>query len=74
MRILAGGVRNCVEVQARLGPGEDGEQVVVVGGREISVYCHGMNTTNPREFIREGFITILLLRVSRIFLKDSLQI
>ena len=48
---MTGGVRNCREVQERLGPGQDGERLVVVDGKEISVYCHGMDTSNPREFI-----------------------
>ena len=30
---------------------EDGEQNIVLGGRNVTVHCHNMNTTTPREYL-----------------------
>ena len=30
---------------------DDGEYNIVLGGRNVSVFCHNMNTSAPREYL-----------------------
>lgn len=42
---------SCVELQKRLKTTKDGEYRLLIGGRQMTVYCHGMNTAEPREYL-----------------------
>ncbi|XP_055684696.1 A disintegrin and metalloproteinase with thrombospondin motifs 20 isoform X2 [Lutzomyia longipalpis] len=42
---------SCRSIQHHTGTRSDGEYMVNVRGREVSIYCHRMNTTTPREYL-----------------------
>ena len=54
MCIAGSDVGSCDEVQQVLRAEQDGEYLLTVSGRQLRVYCHAMQTSEPREFIREG--------------------
>ena len=54
MCIAGSDVGSCDEVQQVLRAEQDGEYLLTVAGRQLRVYCHAMQTSEPREFIREG--------------------
>ena len=47
----------------------DGEYEIVLGGKNVSVYCHSMNTSTPKEFIslpsgeRENYSEVFGMRL-----------
>ncbi|XP_011497434.1 PREDICTED: A disintegrin and metalloproteinase with thrombospondin motifs 9-like [Ceratosolen solmsi marchali] len=45
------GPTTCLEVQSRLKTNEDGEYTLHVGGRYMSIYCHGMEGSEPLEYL-----------------------
>ena len=47
----AGGHHSCRDIQQRAGATADGEYNMLVGGKNVSIYCHIMNTTMPREYL-----------------------
>lgn len=42
---------NCLEIQKRLKVSTDGEYWLLIGGRNMSIYCHGMLSAQPREYL-----------------------
>ena len=46
-----GGFYSCLDVQKQLKTKRDGEYQILVAGKNVSIYCHLMNTTTPKEFI-----------------------
>ena len=46
-----GGYRSCLELRERAGKTEDGSYALLVGGRNISIYCHNMNSSMPKEYL-----------------------
>ncbi|XP_008209068.1 A disintegrin and metalloproteinase with thrombospondin motifs 9 [Nasonia vitripennis] len=58
------GPTSCLEVQSRLKTNIDGEYTLLVGGRYMSIYCHGMESSEPQEYLtlptgeRENFAEI----------------
>ena len=49
--LSAGGYHSCLDIQQRAGSRDDGEYQMVVGGKNVSIYCHMMNTSWPREYL-----------------------
>ncbi|KAI5700859.1 hypothetical protein M8J76_005893 [Diaphorina citri] len=45
------GVTSCAEYRTKLGVRQDGEYKMNILGRNLSIYCHRMNTTEPREYL-----------------------
>ena len=46
-----GGHHSCRDIQQIAGAMADGEYDMLVGGKNVSIYCHMMNTTMPKEFL-----------------------
>ena len=46
-----GGYHSCLEIQKRANIDADGEYEMLIGGKNTTIYCHKMNTTQPREYI-----------------------
>ncbi|KAK6639908.1 hypothetical protein RUM43_008184 [Polyplax serrata] len=42
---------NCKEIQLQTDARTDGEYPILVGGRKMPIYCKGMNTNNPTEYL-----------------------
>uniref|UniRef100_A0A6B2E840 Putativedisintegrin and metalloproteinase with thrombospondin motifs 9 n=1 Tax=Phlebotomus kandelakii TaxID=1109342 RepID=A0A6B2E840_9DIPT len=42
---------SCRTIQHHMGSRRDGEYVLNVRGRQVSIYCHRMNTSMPREYL-----------------------
>lgn len=42
---------SCLEIQKRLRVSADGEYQLLIGGRNMTIYCHDMLTTQPREYL-----------------------
>lgn len=54
----AGGYVSCKDVQSRSGkekdgktPLPDGPYTLIVAGKNMTIYCHLMNTTSPLEYL-----------------------
>ncbi|XP_065566975.1 A disintegrin and metalloproteinase with thrombospondin motifs 9-like isoform X2 [Artemia franciscana] len=45
------GFLSCLDIKERLRIRRDGEYMLHVGGKNVSIYCHDMNTSSPREFL-----------------------
>ncbi|XP_065567127.1 A disintegrin and metalloproteinase with thrombospondin motifs 9-like isoform X4 [Artemia franciscana] len=45
------GFLSCLDIKERLKIRRDGEYMLHVGGKNVSIYCHDMNTSSPREFL-----------------------
>ncbi|XP_011881326.1 PREDICTED: A disintegrin and metalloproteinase with thrombospondin motifs 9 isoform X3 [Vollenhovia emeryi] len=41
----------CLEIQKRLKVTTDGEYPLLIGGRNMTIYCHGMSSAEPREYL-----------------------
>ncbi|XP_029666691.1 A disintegrin and metalloproteinase with thrombospondin motifs 9 isoform X3 [Formica exsecta] len=41
----------CLEIQKRLKATTDGEYSLLIGGRNMTIYCHGMSSVEPREYL-----------------------
>lgn len=41
----------CLEIQRRLSTNADGEYTLLIGGKNMTIYCHGMSSTDPREYL-----------------------
>ncbi|XP_011638935.1 A disintegrin and metalloproteinase with thrombospondin motifs 20 isoform X3 [Pogonomyrmex barbatus] len=41
----------CLEIQKRLKVTTDGEYPLLIGGRNMSIYCHEMSSSEPREYL-----------------------
>ena len=41
----------CSQVQRHLKARTDGEYQLLIGGRNVSIFCHMMNTSSPREYL-----------------------
>lgn len=41
----------CLEIQKRLKATTDGEYPLLIGGRNMTIYCHGMSSIEPREYL-----------------------
>ncbi|XP_018310553.1 A disintegrin and metalloproteinase with thrombospondin motifs gon-1 isoform X1 [Mycetomoellerius zeteki] len=41
----------CLEIQKRLKATTDGEYPLLIGGRNMTIYCHGMSSAEPREYL-----------------------
>lgn len=41
----------CLEIQKRLKATTDGEYPLFIGGRNMTIYCHGMSSVEPREYL-----------------------
>ncbi|KAG7202290.1 hypothetical protein KM043_018623 [Ampulex compressa] len=41
----------CLDVQKRSKTDKDGEYSLMVGGRNMQIYCHEMSTSEPREYL-----------------------
>lgn len=41
----------CLEIQKRLKITTDGEYLLLIGGRNMTIYCHGMSSAEPREYL-----------------------
>lgn len=41
----------CLEIQKRLKVSTDGEYMLLIGGRNMTIYCHGMSSAEPREYL-----------------------
>lgn len=42
---------NCFEIQKRLKVTVDDEYPLLIGGRNMTIYCHGMSSTEPKEYL-----------------------
>ncbi|XP_020280121.1 A disintegrin and metalloproteinase with thrombospondin motifs 9 isoform X3 [Pseudomyrmex gracilis] len=42
---------SCLEIQKRLKTTTDGEYSLLIGGRNMTIYCHGMSSAEPREYL-----------------------
>ncbi|CAM1298104.1 ADAMTS9 (predicted) [Pycnogonum litorale] len=42
---------SCLDVKRRSKTREDGEQMLYVHGKTVKIYCAGMNTSSPREYL-----------------------
>ena len=47
----AGGYESCLHLKQSTGVAEDGEYQVLFAGKNITVYCHDMNSTVPKEYL-----------------------
>uniref|UniRef100_A0A8D8Q3J5 A disintegrin and metalloproteinase with thrombospondin motifs 9 n=1 Tax=Cacopsylla melanoneura TaxID=428564 RepID=A0A8D8Q3J5_9HEMI len=45
------GLTSCTEVRSKLGTRQDGDYTLSVLGRNLSIYCYRMDTSEPREYI-----------------------
>ncbi|XP_066590076.1 A disintegrin and metalloproteinase with thrombospondin motifs 9-like isoform X2 [Prorops nasuta] len=45
------GPLSCLEVQKRSKIFKDGEYALLIGGRNMSIYCHNMDSDEPREYL-----------------------
>lgn len=45
------GMASCADAQRVTGSSVDAEYLLVVGGKNMSVYCAGMNTSSPAEYL-----------------------
>ncbi|KAK2580485.1 hypothetical protein KPH14_006224 [Odynerus spinipes] len=45
------GPLNCLEAQRRFSTTKDGEYPLIIGGKNMSIYCHAMSTLEPREYL-----------------------
>ncbi|XP_044585888.1 A disintegrin and metalloproteinase with thrombospondin motifs 9 isoform X2 [Cotesia glomerata] len=45
------GPLTCLEAQRRLKSTKDGEYTLLIGGKNMSIYCHDMGTSEPREYL-----------------------
>lgn len=52
---LKGGYTSCRDIQERMGDKNgtiaDGPYMLVVAGKNITIYCHLMNTSSPLEYL-----------------------
>ena len=48
---MPGGYSSCLDLKQRSGVTVDGEYQLLVAGRNISIYCDGLNTSTPREYL-----------------------
>ena len=49
--MTTGGYKSCLDLQQRANIKSDGEYQMMLGGKNVSIYCHQMNTTWPKEFL-----------------------
>ncbi|GAB0092696.1 A disintegrin and metalloproteinase with thrombospondin motifs 9 [Sergentomyia squamirostris] len=42
---------SCRSIQSHMSSRRDGEYVLNVRGRQVSIYCHRMNTSSPKEYL-----------------------
>ena len=49
--IYTGGYRLCSDVQKRLKVFKDDHYTLLVGGTNLTIYCHLMNSATPREYL-----------------------
>ncbi|XP_043251540.1 A disintegrin and metalloproteinase with thrombospondin motifs gon-1-like [Colletes gigas] len=42
---------SCLETKKYFKANKDGEYTLIVGGRSMSIYCHGMSTSDPKEYL-----------------------
>ncbi|XP_067203568.1 A disintegrin and metalloproteinase with thrombospondin motifs 9 isoform X2 [Linepithema humile] len=42
---------SCLEIRRRLKTSTDGEYRLLIGGRNMTIYCHGMSSIEPREYL-----------------------
>ena len=47
----AGGYYSCSEVKLGMGVKEDAEYPIIVGHRNVSIYCKDMNSSTPQEYL-----------------------
>ncbi|KAG8040963.1 hypothetical protein G9C98_001951 [Cotesia typhae] len=45
------GPLTCLEAQRRLKSTKDGEYTLLIGGKNMSIYCHDMGTSEPKEYL-----------------------
>lgn len=45
------GPSSCLEIQRRSKATRDGEYTLIIGGRNMSIYCHGMGSREPKEYL-----------------------
>ena len=45
------GLHSCADVQRQHASRTDGPYLLLVGGRNITIYCHLMNTSSPKEYL-----------------------
>ncbi|KAL0100426.1 hypothetical protein PUN28_019638 [Cardiocondyla obscurior] len=45
------GPATCLELQKRFKINTDGEYQLLIGGRNMTIYCHGMSSAEPREYL-----------------------
>ncbi|XP_034940467.1 A disintegrin and metalloproteinase with thrombospondin motifs 9 isoform X2 [Chelonus insularis] len=64
------GPLTCLDAQKRFKSTKDGEYILLVGGKNMSIYCHAMATNEPREYLtlpagdRENYAEIYDKRLS----------
>ena len=46
-----GGYHSCLDIQQRANTTSDEEYEMMLGGKNVSIFCHQMNTTWPKEFL-----------------------
>ena len=51
MMCSAGGYHSCLDIRQGDKTSMDGEYQMMLGGKNVSIYCHQMNTTWPKEFL-----------------------
>lgn len=49
--LVAGGYENCLDMKLKTGLSMDGEYQILFAGKNVSIYCHGMNSSMPEEFL-----------------------
>ncbi|XP_032671699.1 A disintegrin and metalloproteinase with thrombospondin motifs 9 isoform X2 [Odontomachus brunneus] len=45
------GPTSCLEIQKRHRTTTDGEYSLLIGGKNMTIYCHGMSSAEPREYL-----------------------
>ena len=48
---FAGGYESCLDLKQQTGVDRDGEYQILFAGKNITVFCHQMNTSLPKEYL-----------------------
>ena len=48
---LKGGYENCLDMKQKTGISNDGEYQILFAGKNVTIYCHEMNSTLPKEYL-----------------------
>ena len=49
--LLKGGYKNCLDMKQKTKIQVNGEYQILFAGKNVSIYCHDMNSTLPKEYL-----------------------